>query len=167
MPDHSSDTTLRECPACNLQFDSHLTLRHHRSAKHSALSFRSDSKEYVVNPEENGYACPLGSCSQSYRSRDGLQRHLRKHHGVKFSGGVTCAQDPSTPPSHFVEGLLAATKATQPSEARLLSTSTTIGVSLTVLTSEKKRDCVCSTFHVAPQRVNIVYRWCFWRTTSG
>lgn len=101
VPNHSPDAALHGCCACGLRFESACSLRHHRSARHSTLLFSSDSKEYVVAPDENGYACPLGNCSQPYRNRDGLQRHLRKQHGVKFSNGTTaCVPNPSTLPGN-------------------------------------------------------------------
>ncbi|KAF8119505.1 hypothetical protein EV363DRAFT_1234339, partial [Boletus edulis] len=108
--DQSPDAVSPECCACGLQFESLRGLYLHRSARHSVLSFSSCSKEYVVAPDQNGYACPLGNCSQLYRNRDGLQRHLRKQHGVKpgvpnpstsSNGGRlqgTASDQPFTPP---------------------------------------------------------------------
>ncbi|KAG6369038.1 hypothetical protein JVT61DRAFT_1939 [Boletus reticuloceps] len=108
--DQSPDAVSPECRPCGLRFESLRSLCLHRSARHSILSFSSCSKEYVVAPDQNGYACPLGNCSQLYRNRGGLQRHLRKQHGVKSgvpnpstssSGGRlqgTASDQPFTPP---------------------------------------------------------------------
>ncbi|KAF8121032.1 hypothetical protein EV363DRAFT_1132113, partial [Boletus edulis] len=81
--DQSLDAVSPECRPCGLRFESLRSLYLHRSARHGILSFSSCSKEYVVAPDRNGYTCPLGNCSQLYRNKDGLQRHLRKRHGVK------------------------------------------------------------------------------------
>ncbi|KAI9459287.1 hypothetical protein HD554DRAFT_2041944 [Boletus coccyginus] len=95
--------TPHECHSCGSRFGSPCSLRHHRSARHSTCSFISNSKEYLVAPDKNGYTCPL--CSQPYRNRDGLQRHLRKQHGVTFSNGaVSCAANPSATSLLAVEG---------------------------------------------------------------
>ncbi|KAF8121026.1 hypothetical protein EV363DRAFT_1187478 [Boletus edulis] len=110
LPDQSLDAVSPECRPCGLRFESLRSLCLHRSARHSVLSFSSCSKEYAVAPDQNGYACPLGNCSQLYRNRGSLQRHLRKQHGVKSgvpnpstssSGGRlhgTASDRPFTPP---------------------------------------------------------------------
>ena len=83
-PNQLPDATSHQCQACGLLLKSARNLQHHRSVRHSTLSFIFSCKEYVVASQQNGYTCPLVNCFQQHHNRDGLQRHLRKHHGVKF-----------------------------------------------------------------------------------
>lgn len=78
------------------------------------MSFSLDGTQYIAVPDKGGYACPFGGCSQSYRNRDGLLRHLRQPHGVKLSNGTASVPNPLNAPSPLppaMENLLATTEA--------------------------------------------------------